>query len=256
MSTPTCPTVYTTRSVSRERQHNAEHKRAKGDTAHVWAQASLSPSYACLHLPNRIPWCPLCALAWQRTAALPTALSFTRRVKRDKHTSEHTHMPHGLHNAQCLTRATAQCRAEARERRHCTCVGARVSLSCACLHLPNRIPWCPLCALAGQRRAALSTALANPHTAVTSSMRGAPCLAVNCLPILAAERAISHSVSSASRWETVHMFRIPTKFGHLAIQRCSFGDPCCTSALYRMRISDGHINEETFVVVGCTSLWN
>ena len=48
------------------------------------------------------------------------------------------------------------------------------------------------------------------------------------------------------------MFGIPTKFGHLAIQRCSFGDPCCTSALYRMRISDGHINEESFVVVGRT----
>ena len=43
-----------------------------------------------------------------------------------------------------------------------------------------------LCALAGQRRAALSTALANPHTADTSSMRGAAWLAVNCLPILAA----------------------------------------------------------------------
>ena len=252
MSTRTCPTVYTTRSVSRERQHNAEHKRAKGGHCTcVGAGVSLSPSYACLHLPNRIPWCPLCALAWQRTAALATALSFTRRVKRDKHTSEHTHLPHGLHNAQ---HNAEQKRAKG-DTAH-VWAHASLSLSCACLHLPNRIPWCPLCALAGQRRAALSTALANPHTAVTSSMRGAPCLAVNCLPILAAERAISHSVSSASRWETVHMFRIPTKFGHLAIQRCSFGDPCCTSALYRMRISDGHINEESFVVVGCTSLWN
>ena len=47
---------------------------------------------------RRFPW----GWAGQRRAALSTAHSFSRRVKRDKHTSEHMHLPDAQHNTQCL----------------------------------------------------------------------------------------------------------------------------------------------------------
>ena len=48
-------------SLTRARQHSAQHKRAKGDTAHVWAQASLS-----------------CAWLWQSSPAFAPSFLVVR----------------------------------------------------------------------------------------------------------------------------------------------------------------------------------
>ena len=86
----------TQHTVSLESTPSTVHSTSARDTRHrVCVGAATWPLRVCLHLPDHLPWCPLCAWTGPRRAARTTALSVTLRAKRVKHTSVQ-HLPHAL----------------------------------------------------------------------------------------------------------------------------------------------------------------